>query len=216
MKKFDYMVFCDFDGTATAWETSEALLELLIGSDRFNAKIKQLLADHIGTSQGIKELYQMISSDRYPELLDYVKTIKLRDGFVDFLFELKKRNIPIVLISGAVTEMVYAVLEQCQDLFLDIYCCTLDKSSSVFHVSSDFDDGVDLLRKELVMQRYDYKTSIFIGDSYTDMNAAQKADIVFARDRLETFLDNRNISYHPFDSFHDIIETFQQEGFANI
>lgn len=212
MKNYSYIVFCDFDGTATAWETSEALLEHLIGTEGFRQKMSQLLADHIGTSQGIKELYNLIDSSSYPQLLEYVKTVRLRDGFVDFLYELKNRNIPIVLISGAVEEMVYAVLGSYSDLFEGIFCCKLDHSQDVLHVSSDFDDGVDLLRKELVMQRYTYEKSIFIGDSYTDMNAAQRADIVFARDRLNLFLSEKGIPFVPFETFHDIIKVFNYKN----
>lgn len=212
MNDYPYIVFCDFDGTATAWETSEALLEHLIGSAGFHKKMTQLLGDKIGTSQGIKELYQLIDSSSYPRLLEYVKTIRLRDGFVDFLYELKNRGIPIVLISGAVKEVVYAVLDPYKDLFLDIFCCSLDHSQKVLQVSSDFDDGVDLLRKELVMQRYTYGKSIFIGDSYTDMNAAQSADIVYARDRLNHFLTEKGIPFHPFETFYDIIEQFDYKN----
>jgi 2-hydroxy-3-keto-5-methylthiopentenyl-1-phosphate phosphatase len=42
---------------------------------------------------------------------------------------------------------------------------------------------------------------VFVGDGYSDRCAALAADRVFARDGLAGYLDERGVSYEPFEDF---------------
>ena len=53
------------------------------------------------------------------------------------------------------------------------------------------------------IKRFGYKV-IYIGDGITDFCAAQKADVIFAKDALLSFCEDRGIAYRPFDNFADL------------
>ena len=210
----DYIVFCDFDGTITNWESAEGLWEYYLGS-QFHQKMKQLIREDATTSCGIKQLFHMIPSSRYGEMFDYIKTIELRPGFGSFLDYLDAQDIPLVVISGGIGEMITHVLKPYYGRLAGCHFCTLSTAQEYLTISSPYDDGIDLIRKERVMEEYSYQTSIFFGDSFTDRNASQSADIVFARDRLHLFLEERSIPHHSFDTFHDAVRIFKKMGYTN-
>lgn len=212
----NYIVFCDFDGTVTNFETAEGLWEMFMGTDVYRSKLAQMVAADYTTSRGIKELFGMIKSAEYPQVLEYLKTITIRPGFGEFLSFLKAREIPFVLVSGGIREMVDYTLAPYQNLIDGVYCCDLSCEQEYFTISSPYDDGIDLLRKELVMQEYNYEQSVFIGDSFTDRNAGQSADIVFARDRLDSFLTQKGVTHHCFETFFDVIEKMDALGCINV
>lgn len=197
------MIFCDFDGTVTDFETAEGLWEYLLG-DTFHKKMKQLLKDNANTSHGIKELFSLVPSADYPLIEQYILSIKLRPGFPEFLQWIATKDIPFVLVSAGIREMIDAVLEPYENLITAVHCCDLDYSGPFLTISCPYDNGIDLMQKEAVMKQYYYKKSIYIGDSFTDMNAARTADSVFARDRLHTYLSGNQIPHYTFETFHDI------------
>ena len=64
--------------------------------------------------------------------------------------------------------------------------------------------------KVKVMQQYPGAIWILIGDSITDLHGARHARVVFARDKLQGYLKEEQIAFHPFETFHDIIQTLGQ------
>ena len=45
---------------------------------------------------------------------------------------------------------------------------------------------------------------VYIGEGYSDRCPAQYADIVFAKDKLQTYCQQENISYYLYASFFDV------------
>lgn len=73
--------------------------------------------------------------------------------------------------------------------------------------NEDSDEGIC---KKTILLKYKqkYKKVFFIGDGYSDIGAASKADFVFAkRGRyLEKYCLEKGIDVFVYDTFHDIIE----------
>ena len=46
---------------------------------------------------------------------------------------------------------------------------------------------------------------VYIGEGYSDRCPVQYADIVFARDALQTYCQEQNISYFLYSTFDDVI-----------
>lgn len=49
-----------------------------------------------------------------------------------------------------------------------------------------------------------YTTTIYAGDGSSDLRAAKLCDLRFAKRSLARRLDKEGISYHPFETYHDI------------
>ena len=214
--EYRYCVFCDFDGTITNWESAEGLWKYLLGEERFHQKMQELLQRDVGTSTGIKELFGMVPSKDYPRIFPYIETLEVRPGFEAFLTFLQQREIPFIIVSVGIREMIERVLAPYRDKITAYYYGELSTAGEFLTNSSPYDDGVDLLRKELVMKQYPCQTSIFLGDSYTDRNPALRSDIVFARDRLDLFLQEKELPHHTFETFFDVIKVLEQEGITNV
>jgi 2-hydroxy-3-keto-5-methylthiopentenyl-1-phosphate phosphatase len=49
---------------------------------------------------------------------------------------------------------------------------------------------------------------VVCGDGTADRCAADTADFVFASRRLVDYCRDRGLSHHPFETFHDVVESF--------
>ncbi len=58
-----------------------------------------------------------------------------------------------------------------------------------------------------------YNRIIFLGGDggATDVNIADKVDILFAKDKLRDYCEENNIDYIPWENFYDIMEVFWAE-----
>lgn len=160
---YRYCVFCDFDGTITNWESAEGLWKHLMGEDRFHQKMKELIQRDVGTSTGIKELFGMVPSKDYPHIFPYIDTLEIRPGFAEFLDFLQERKIPFVVVSGGIGEMIERVLGPYKDKITASYYAQLSTEQEFLTISSPYDDGVDLLRKEIGHEPIRLRSFYFLG-----------------------------------------------------
>jgi 2-hydroxy-3-keto-5-methylthiopentenyl-1-phosphate phosphatase len=50
---------------------------------------------------------------------------------------------------------------------------------------------------------------VYIGDGHSDCCPARYADIVYAKHTLLKYCEKENITYHRFDTFRDVLKSFQ-------
>ena len=74
----------------------------------------------------------------------------------------------------------------------------------------DKDDCDEGISKKAIVETYKerYKKVYFIGDGYSDIDAASKADFVFAKKGryLEKFCNDNSIEFLSYETFADIID----------
>lgn len=202
------MVFCDFDGTITEEETLEHFIEECLQID-----VKQLSEEMVKkgytVKRGIKEQMERIPSQTYKSVLHRTGRRKIREGFVEFLRYMQHLEVPVVVVSGGLEEMVMDSLSDYKDMIAAIYHAKADLSQEYVHYYSEYESEEELVSKVTIMRKYDVQTTICIGDSYTDKIMAVHSDIVFARDRLAKAMRECDKSYYEFDTFFDIIEIME-------
>ncbi|HEY9810664.1 MAG TPA: HAD-IB family phosphatase [Halomicronema sp.] len=197
------IIFCDFDGTITAEETFVAMLKKF--SPELSAKLMPEMYElRLTLRQGVRQILESIPSEKYPEILEYTSTKKIRPGFVEMLDYLDSQNIPFIVVSGGLRGMVETVLGDLKNRTQGIYAVDVDTSSEYLQVKSEFEAGNELVSKVSIMEKYPTQQTIAIGDSVTDLNMAMQASLVFARDRLSHYLNDRKKPYIPWDNFFDI------------
>lgn len=197
------IIFCDFDGTITAEETFVGMLKHF--TPELSAKLMpEMYQLRLTLRQGVRQLLESIPSKKYPEILEYSSTKKIRPGFVEMLDYLDSQNIPFIVVSGGIRGMVETVLGPLKNRAQAIYAVDVDTSSEYLKVTSEFEAGNELVSKVSVMEKHPTEQSIAIGDSITDLNMAMEASLVFARDRLTNYLNERQKPYIPWDNFFDI------------
>lgn len=201
------MVFCDFDGTITIEDTFVGAVAPLVPAiaDRI---LPALFARQVTLRQGVRELLEAIPSRHYPEILAYAATQPIRTGFEELLDWLETRQVPIAVVSGGIEDMVRAVLRRpgrdgrllC-DRVASISAVRIDASGTYLRVSSPFEIGDELVAKAAVIEQYPVEERITIGDSVTDIEMALASDLVFARDRLQGYLETAGKPYEPWEDF---------------
>ena len=204
------IVFCDFDGTITTEDTFVGAISPLV-PEVAGRILPALFAREISLRQGVREILEAIPSDRYPEILAYAARQPIRAGFEDFLDWLETRQIPIVVVSGGIEGMVRTVLSRpgrdgrlFSDRVASIAAMQVDTSGPQLRVSSRFEAGDELVAKVEVMKQYPTGVRVAIGDSVTDIAMARAADLVFARDRLQGYLQAVGKSYEPWEDFWQV------------
>ncbi len=205
---YDAIVFADFDGTITMEDTLAGAIRLFTDPEEFRLYSQKLARGEMTLSQVVRYAFDGAPSDRLPRMLDYVRSVPLRPGFSDFLDEMDRRGIPVVVISGGVRQFVEQTLAPLRDRFLGLHAVDLDVSGPRMRLVSAYDDGNELLKKTDVMALYGYRRCVGIGDSFTDRNMAQAVDTVFARDILAQYLGKLGVPYLPYEDFHDVIRMF--------
>jgi 2-hydroxy-3-keto-5-methylthiopentenyl-1-phosphate phosphatase len=203
------VVFCDFDGTITAEETFAGMLKKF--SPELSAQIMpEMYALRITLREGVRRLLESIPSARYGEILDYARPKAMRPGLEELLDFLDAQGVPFVVVSGGLRGMVETVLGQLAKRVGAIYAVDVGTSGEYLRVHSEFEGGTELVSKVRVMELYPADEAVAIGDSITDLNMAMQAPVVFARDRLTKYLDDRQKPFIPWNDFFEVREILSQ------
>ncbi|AMA08088.1 HAD-IB family phosphatase [Picosynechococcus sp. PCC 73109] len=213
------IVFCDFDGTITTVDTfgdalgkyaPEVAADILPGL--YNRKIT--------LREGVRKILEAIPSEQFAAFVGEVDDKPVRQGFSDFLQFLGDRQVPIVVVSGGLVPMVERVLARSgtdgkplRDHIETVAAMNIDTFDPYFKIIAPFEGGTEMVEKVQVMGKYKYQKAIAIGDSLTDINMALKADLVFARDRLQQYLDEEGKTYVSWETFDDIRHYLETNGF---
>lgn len=207
------VIFCDFDGTIT---TNDNIIAIMKHFDPPGWEpIKDaILAQTISIREGVQKMFSLLPSSKKDEVLAYVlEQAEIREGFEEFVAYTKQNNIPLYIVSGGIDFFVYPLLEPFGP-FAGIYCNEADFSGDTIHITFPHgcDDQCDsqgcgcckpsIIRKLLAEDA----TSVVIGDSITDLQAAKQADLVIARDFLIGKCEELDIPYQPFENFGDVTE----------
>ncbi len=208
MKQYPLIVFSDFDGTITEHETLEAFIQLFIKED-IRKVAAQMIQSGYSVKDGIKEMMSRISVEQYNKKRDFFRNLPIRPGFAEFVKFLQLKNIPLVVLSGGILEMVTLNLAPYMEGIMCYYTANVDLSGQMVRFWSDYETEQELVGKQEIMSSFNYDKAICIGDSYTDFRMTMCADIVFARDRLAEKMEESQRTYFKYDTFYDIISQLE-------
>lgn len=202
---YSKVVFCDFDGTITTQDTFVSLLEKF-APETVAQVLPAIFRREITLKESVTSTLGAISVEHYPAMIEFMAQQPVRPGLKKFIKFLNDRDVPFVVISGGLTEMVKVVLEH-QNLMAgvkDIYAGEVALTGEFLQPYSRIASDTEFVAKATAMERYPALEKIAIGDSVTDINMSLAADLVFARDRLMQYLDGENKSYVPWQDFDEI------------
>jgi 2-hydroxy-3-keto-5-methylthiopentenyl-1-phosphate phosphatase len=208
-QSYKYMVFCDFDGTITVEETFVGMLKQFSTADY--ARTEQLLVQgKISLRDAVRKQVESIPSERYPQVLDFIRDKAFRDGFAELLDFLYFNGVPFVVVSGGLLDSVRTKLADYAHRIHAMHAATVRRDGKYLKVFSDYESDTELVAKTAVMTHYRFDTGIVIGDGITDLNPALAADLVFARAGLRRYLANRGKTSIVWENFYDIINNLQK------
>ena len=205
-------VFCDFDGTVTSVDTFDAVASA--AAPQLWAELKtQLFAFEINLRQGMEALANGLTPKDLDRMVAHMGQYAPRACFLPFLAELEGAGLPFVLVSGGLVPLVEEVLGPHRHR-LDQFIAAevLPHPGGGLRFVSPFANEQELVAKAEVLKRYGRGRCVVIGDSITDLGMAEVADLVFAREPLSGWLEERGIAFYPWDSFADVEAVLRQQG----
>jgi 2-hydroxy-3-keto-5-methylthiopentenyl-1-phosphate phosphatase len=206
---YERIVFVDFDGTVTSEETLSGLL-MRMSPRGCESVIEDMLSEKVTLAEGLNIIFGNIPSSRENEIEDYISTVPLRPGFEEFLLYCRSVDLPVVILSGGIRQMVEYKIRPLRGLIKDVYSVELDTSGETMRMVAEHGNDKEFMDKPAIMARYDYKEAICIGDGYTDFSMAEISDVVFARDQLAAHMDEVGASYYRWEDYFDIIDVLKR------
>ncbi len=206
----------DFDGTVTeddmldrvCWEFGDQAVYREVDAALERGEIR--LVDDIG---------RKLATVRAPldEVADWVRAeARVRPGFAELVRFARSRGRRAVIVTSSFHELVEPVLGNLArdvELVANRLDPRRDGWRAYFHDLQPCETCGEPCKRGAVA-RLDAGGVVYVGDGFSDRCVAQAADLVFARDGLATYLDQRDVDYERFDDFHDVLDVLQRERLA--
>jgi 2-hydroxy-3-keto-5-methylthiopentenyl-1-phosphate phosphatase len=216
------LIISDFDGTVTARDTNSTLARRFApaAQERVEGKLatrELTIRDVLGAE------YEAMTAG-LDAIVEAALEIPFRAGFGEFVDAVEGAGARLVLLSGGFTQVIEPMLADKGFLGrVPLVANDIEFDESGGRVTWRELPVCDLCGEEC--KRHDVATLraqhaqfndtvVFIGDGFSDRCGAETADIVFARDNLAAYLDERELPYRPWDDFFDIAHSLDLESFA--
>ncbi len=201
---YDTILFLDFDGTITSEETLEGSMHLCIDPSIYEEEKRALNAGKRSLADTLHLAFSMIPVKSMAAILDYVDQVEVRPGFEKLLDVAADLGIPVVVISGGLESYIERKLAPYKDKILAFHGVGVDLSGEFIKLKPAYEAEGDLVQKTLIMDQYEYRKAISVGDNFTDYRMALASDQVFARDTLAMVMEKHKLPFTLWEDFYDV------------
>lgn len=208
-------VLTDFDDTAAEQNVAQLLLNRFGDQPTWFEAGTRFRAGELTLKDYQEIAFRNILADR-DTMQSYVKqNANLRPHFGEMVSYCQERDIPVAVVSAGLDFYIEALLEQ--GGFHDVPVYAVNTTFSEAGISFDYHHaraGKEHLgnSKGLIVERYRSRGHhvFYIGDGRSDIEAAERADVVFAHSVLAQECQRQNIPYRPFAHFGDVLSALRR------
>lgn len=201
-----YALITDFDGTITTKDIGNALC-LHYGLTT-PSKIEQAYSVKADAREWMKEHFGRVKTTQKDFEDTILKHAQVRRGFKELIQFAQENDIPFEVASGGLDIYIQPVLKayDCQN----IKVLSVKGIIKPEGIETSFTDYNGLTMEEFKKSRVEFyqkqdRKVIFFGDGPGDFDAACAADIVFATDRLEKLLSQKNIKHYHLEDYTEAL-----------
>ncbi|AYG60912.1 MtnX-like HAD-IB family phosphatase [Rhizobium jaguaris] len=202
-------VFCDFDGTISIEDATDMVLSRFAGSEWEDIE-QQWKQGLIGSAECMRRQIALVQASR-ADLDTLLNTVSIDPGFEDFLSYCDRSDLPVTIVSDGVDYFIRHILARhgIEDLRIVANVLThrfaLGRDSyslSPSPTAAGCMSGSGVCKCLVVKSA---ELQIYIGDGRSDFCVADKVDLVFAKDKLADYCDDRGIPFVGFENFADLL-----------
>ena len=205
-------VFSDFDGTITEKDTLVFLATRLGGGPEMVETIGRLIrSDQLSLREGIEAEMRSIRAPWAEAEKLLREQVTLDAHFKPFALWCREQGLPLTVLSAGFYQTIdlFITRDEFPEIKVLANHVTPDETRGWqcdFLDTSDWGhDKAQALRGARERGQY----TIFIGDGLSDRAAAEAADEVFAKHSLAAYCREKQIAFHPFDTFADVLRGLQ-------
>jgi 2-hydroxy-3-keto-5-methylthiopentenyl-1-phosphate phosphatase len=209
-------IFVDFDGTITTRDVGNTLFRQF-GGEACDAMIAEYHQEKISAQELFRREAAAAGGVPQADLHALLDRQAIDPGFKEFVEFCRSRQIEFHVVSDGLDYYIARVLRAHGldgiSFVANVLSLVPAGADGRMFLSLDFPHGDSLCdrcacckRNFMLTHAGDDDIIVYIGEGYSDQCPVQYADIVFAKDRLQTFCQRENISYYLYASFHDVTE----------
>ncbi|NVM04900.1 MAG: MtnX-like HAD-IB family phosphatase [Candidatus Helarchaeota archaeon] len=208
-------VFCDFDGTITVKDVGAQFFNTFMMKKRMDV-VDDWMNGKITTRECLILECSLVRATK-EEIDKLLNNQEIETSFINFVNELYKNNIELVIISDGFDYYINKVLEKysLEDIKYYANRLILYDNNRVRPEFPYYDPKCPKCAncKGLQIERLksDSEVSVYIGDGYSDRCAASYADVIFAKGDFFDYCSENNILCYNFNDFNDILKVLKQK-----
>ncbi|KAI9845088.1 MAG: hypothetical protein M1837_005092 [Sclerophora amabilis] len=218
--------FSDFDGTITLRDSNDYLADNLgYGQDLRRKGNIDVLENRITFRQLFEEMLGSVKNTSFPDCIKVLcDNIRLDPYFKDFYEWSLENNVPVVVLSSGLTDIIRALLTHLlgpsADKIQIISNDVVDRPGMSrdqpggwdikFHDDSDFGHDKSLAIRPYANLPEDVRPILlYAGDGVSDLSAARETNLLFAKRGydLVTYCERQGVPYTIFDDWKSILDT---------
>lgn len=204
-------IICDFDGTVTPVDTTDALLRRFAPPEWEEVE-KEWIEGRITSRECMERQVAMIRAEQW-ELDACIDAFGITPGFGEFVDFCGQRDLNLCVVSDGIDHTIRRVLSNHGFMNIPVIANHLVFTGKGYGLTfpSTKDDCRFGMCKCGAADVENGKT-VLIGDSHSDTCLAGRASAVFAMrgKPLEVHCIQSGISFTPFDDFHDVLAHMDQ------
>jgi 2,3-diketo-5-methylthio-1-phosphopentane phosphatase len=212
-------VFVDFDGTITRQDVGNAFFRAF-GGPICNTIVQEYRDEKISAQECFRREVATIGTLDKQDAIAFLKNQPIDESFKQLVAFCASQDIEIRIVSDGLDFYIGEILEAhgVDDVpyfanALGLHSLgsdTCELAISFLHSDAECTRCACCKRNIMLTHAGDDDIIVFIGEGYSDRCPAQYADIVFAKDELQSYCQQENISYFLYSSFADVVDRLKQ------
>jgi 2-hydroxy-3-keto-5-methylthiopentenyl-1-phosphate phosphatase len=208
-------LFCDFDGTITQHDTLVYLAtQLGAGPDFVNQVGEEIRLGRMTLREAIEAEIRTVRLP-FPEVARILRQeIALDPGFAGLAEWSRSQSIPLTILSAGFQEIIELFVPQVDYPWIEVIANRVDPDPIAgwqCHFRDPGPYGTDK-RKHLSQAQQAGAYCLFVGDGFSDREAAETADRVFAKHSLALYCRERAIPFDHYATLEEVRAFLVEEG----
>ena len=213
--KVSVAVFCDFDGTITLEDTTDAVLEAF-ALPEYKEWEEKWEEGEITARECMEQQCRLLRVS--PEALrSFLKEIPIDPGIYALEEQCLAYGAPLTIVSDGIDFLMEEILRLNKLSHLPHFSNRLswDKDGHPFltfpHADSNCEGGCGVCKCQLLERQYSREVfSVYIGDGLSDRCVAHQSNRVFAKKKLRDYCLKEGIVHNRFETLTDVAQLLFQ------
>ncbi|MBZ0168488.1 2-hydroxy-3-keto-5-methylthiopentenyl-1-phosphatephosphatase [Candidatus Methylomirabilis lanthanidiphila] len=212
-----FQVLCDFDGTITRTDVTDAILEAF-ALPAFREWQGRWERGEITGRECLSRQVALIRADR-ATLIRFAADIPIDEGIVALDQRCAEQGIPLTIVSDGLDLLIDTVLRRHGLSHIPVISNHLVWNGNSFpslsfpFPSPDCWTGAGTCKCAVAASGgFSPRETVYIGDGRSDRCVSTVAQHVFAKGRLREWCDLQGVDCEPFETLTDVVEHLFQKG----
>ena len=202
-------VFCDFDGTITRVDATDAVLEAF-ALPAWQGWEQRWVNGEITSQECLARQVELIQADR-ETLAAFAANLPIDEGIVDLDQRCKERGVPLIIVSDGFDFIVEKILHRHGLLHLPVFSNHLRWDAqgrlalSFPFATQECRSGAGTCKCSVTRTTGPSSgRTVYIGDGQSDQCVSTRIQRVFAKGRLRQWCVAQGVACEPFESLREV------------